>query len=306
MGARLSHQLPIGEVPRVDDSFHGIAEDMRIIAVVVTPFQFFEITIQMLDAHLVEGSDDRTLEQRPNALDAIGVDIAHHPFLGRVAHSFMARVVIRNPEVRLQLIGVNGLSLILDRSMDEPVQGVAFDIGDALDTDLPSTLDGTCDPGLVTLVGMALAFRLATYQCLIYFDDAQERGASEGVVSHGLADAVAQIPGRAVGADAKRSHHLISGDPFLGFAHEVDGREPLAQGKVGIVHNSSDGHAEMVIATQTHSLVPPFDPGDRQVSATQTGNAVGPAEFFQVFPALIVAVETIKQSKEVHWHGSVS
>lgn len=61
-----------------------------------------------------------------------------------------------------------------------------------------------------------------------------------------LADAMAQIPSRPVRADAERAHHLIGRNPFLGFAHEIDGGKPLAMWQVGIVHDGPRRHAELV------------------------------------------------------------
>ena len=71
----------------------------------------------------MECSDYRPLEQAPHALDAVGVDLADNPLLRGVAHGLVYGVVISNPHVGLQLIGVNGLSLILDGSTNEIVEG---------------------------------------------------------------------------------------------------------------------------------------------------------------------------------------
>ena len=129
----LGPQLPIGDVFCVDDSFHGVTEDMGIVAVVESPLQFFEVTVQMLDAHLVEGADNGTLEQAPHTLNAVGMYVTDNPLLGRMAHRLVCSVFILNSEVRLQLIGVNGLSLILGGSADEIMESVTPDIRDSLD-----------------------------------------------------------------------------------------------------------------------------------------------------------------------------
>ena len=143
----LGHQLPIGQDFGVQNAAQCVGEDIRVIPVVETPLQFFQVTIKMLDAHVMECSDNRPLEQTPHAFDAVGVDLADNPLLRGVAHGLVYGVVISNPHVGLQLIGVNGLGLILDGSTNEIVEGSLPDIGDALDSDLASLpLDGTGHP----------------------------------------------------------------------------------------------------------------------------------------------------------------
>ena len=58
----------------------------------------------MFKAHLVERADDRTLEQRPDTLDSVGVHVAHNPLPLRVVYRLMERVVIGNPQVRLEIV----------------------------------------------------------------------------------------------------------------------------------------------------------------------------------------------------------
>ena len=202
----------------------------------------------MLDAHTMECSDNRPLEQAPHALDAVGVDLADNPLLRGVAHGLVLGVVISNPHVGLQLIGVNGLILILNGSMNEIVEGPPPDIRDALDSDLSAVpLDGSGHPGLAFLASRSDIAPLSTYQRFIYFHDTEQGGSVKGIVSHGLADAVAQVPGCFVG-DSQGSVELISTHALFGFAHQVDCQEPLTQWKMGVVHDGSRRDAELIAA----------------------------------------------------------
>ena len=296
----LRHQLPISEIFSVDNAVQRITENMGIVAVIETPFQFLKVSVQVLPAHLVEGSDNRTLEQAPHALYPVGVDLSCHPFLSGVAHSLMPCVVIFNPHVGLQLIGVNRLSLILNGSMDEIMESVALDIGNALDSNLTAIpLDGTGDPSLVALVCMTLAFGAATYQCLIHFHDPEESGSGEGVVSHRLSDAVAKIPGCLV-RDSQSAVKLVRAHTLLGFAHEIDSSKPLSQGQVGVVHDGSRGHAEMIAASLAVPLSASLDSSDRCITTPDTGNPIRPAQAFQMLAAFVIIVETIKQREDIH------
>ena len=44
--------------PDVDDPLQRILDKVRVIPVIESPLQFFEVTIHMLDAHLIEGANN--------------------------------------------------------------------------------------------------------------------------------------------------------------------------------------------------------------------------------------------------------
>ena len=290
----LRHQLPVGQVSGVHDAPESVREDVRIIAVIVTPLQFFQVAIQMLDAHLVERADDRPLEQTPHALNRVGVNLADNPLVLRVLDRLMAGIVILDPDVGFQLIGVDGFGLVPDVALDEAVQGVAADVGDALYPDLPAALDGTGHPGLAFFAPRADVAALATDQRFVHFDDTDQRRSLKRVVTHRFSNPVAQVPGRSVGG-ADGTHELIGRDSFLGLAHEVDCQEPLSQGQVGIVHDGSRGHGELVAATPALPAVVALKLIHVHISATEASNPVGPAGGFQCFAALCIIVKTIHQ-----------
>ena len=50
--------------------------------------------MKMFGADLMVRVDDRVLEQPPDALDAVRVDISAHPFLGLVVNALARRVAI--------------------------------------------------------------------------------------------------------------------------------------------------------------------------------------------------------------------
>ena len=243
----LSHQLPVSKMLGSHNSSQRIPENMGVIAVVVSPFQFLKIFVHMLDAHFVKRAHKRTLEQAPDAFYAVRMNVSHNPFFFGMPHGFMARVVICNADIRAQFIGIYGFCLVFHVALDEIMEGATLDVGDALNANFPIALDGSCNPRLVALVSVAFALHLATYKCFVDFYDSNKRRAFKGIVSHRLADSVAEIPSRFVG-NAKRPLHLVGGNALFGLTHEVDSDKPLAQREVGIVHNGSSRNAELVAA----------------------------------------------------------
>ena len=289
----LGHQTMIGEVPGVHNPAQGIAEDVRVVPIVVTPLQLLKVAVQMLDAHLVESPDNRALEKGPYALDAVGVHIPDNPlFLGVLDH-LMACVLISNPQVGLQFIGVDGFGFIFDGAVDEVMQGVPPDIGDALDPHLPAALDGPGNPRLVTLVGPTLPLGLAAHKGFIHFHDAEQCRAFKRVVSHRFPDAVAEIPSSLV-RDSQGTVKLMGRNSLLGYAHEVDGSEPLADRKVGIVHDGPGRSTEMIAAPKAIPLPTVLDLGYGRIATSNTVNTFRPPERFEVLPALGITVEAVQ------------
>ena len=299
----LSNQFPIGQRSSADDPLQGVLEDVGVVPVVEPPLQLLQVTVEMLDAHFVKGADDGPLEQTPHAFNRVGVNVPDDPFLGGMAHSFMAGVSVSDSNVGLQFVGVDGLGLVPDVALDEAVQGVAADVGDALDPDLSGfALDGTGHPGLAFFAPRADVAPFATDQGFIHFDHPEQSGSGEGIVPHGLADAVAQMPGRLI-AGPQKPLELIGRNSFAGLAHQIGRGEPLAERQVGIVHNGPGGHGEMVITPPAIPLAPVLNWGDFHITAPGAGDPVRPSQFLQPLTALFVTIKTIKQGDEIH--GSV-
>jgi hypothetical protein len=64
-------------------------DQVTLIAPVVAPWVFFQVGLQILLADRVVHATDAALYKAPEALDRVGVDIAHHVDLGRVVDPAM-------------------------------------------------------------------------------------------------------------------------------------------------------------------------------------------------------------------------
>jgi hypothetical protein len=92
--------------------------------------QFVQIGVQMLDAHLVIGTDDGAFKQAPNALNAIGVNVAYNPLLGGVINPTMLSVLILNSPICGHFVCVDRLCIRRGVIFDELLKTafVAFGI----------------------------------------------------------------------------------------------------------------------------------------------------------------------------------
>ena len=231
----------------------------------------------MLDTQTVERPDDGSLEQRPYTLDPVGMDIADDPPFFGVVDCLMPGVGVTDAEVGFEIIGVDGLGLVRDVSLDEFMQGVPLDVGDSLDSDLACLpLNGSGYPGLAFLVSRSYITLLSSDQGFVHFHDAEKSGASEGVIAHRFTDAVAEVPSGSVGG-SEGPLHLVSGHSLLGLAHEVNGGKPLTKRQVGILYDRPSHDAELVAATKTIPLDTALDPAHVHIAASSTANSARPA-----------------------------
>ena len=61
LGGRRAEFNPL----RLDELLDGVTEQEEILTVVEAPFQFTQVGVQTLDAHVMEGSDHSRFEQAP-------------------------------------------------------------------------------------------------------------------------------------------------------------------------------------------------------------------------------------------------
>lgn len=243
--ARLSGQLGICERVCAQKPEKRVSEEIGILPVVEAKLEFIEVSGEMLRADLMVGTDDGPLEQAPNALDAVGVNVATDPFFLAVINRFVAGVFVCDSAICPPFVRHDARCLGSSFLTDEVVKG--FPIVPLLDrqANLPAALDRAEHHRLVpppTLPDMAT---MATDQRLIYFDRPLERDRVRFL--HRLADAVAEIPSRLV-TDAEGALKLIGRDAFPRLAHQVNRREPFRQGEMRVVEDASSGHAELVAA----------------------------------------------------------
>ena len=84
----------------------------------------------------------RAFEERPDALDAVGVDISDDPLLAAVRDRFVPSGVRIEADVGAEFVGVDRLGLVAHGAPDKILKRVFADVGDPLDADPAAALDG--------------------------------------------------------------------------------------------------------------------------------------------------------------------
>ncbi len=252
----------------------------------------------MLHADLVVSTDDRPLQQAPDALNPVRMDIPTNPFLFRVIDALVAGIRIGNSLVGGKLVGVDRLCLGISVIRDELVKRGLVRVGDDLQANLPLPLDGSDRDGLVTTVAAAHAARLAAHISLVNLHDALQKFTVG--VPHGRADTVAEVPRRLIG-DVERALHLEGTDAFLALGHQVDRQKPLGQRKVCVVKNRARRNRKVIVAPVAVELLAGRDFRDDGAVAARAANASRPAKSGKPFAALVVVAVLLDELNEVNF-----
>src|SRR5829696_4860811 len=186
----------------------------------------------MLRADLVVAADDPTLEEGPDVLHRVRVDVGSDVFMGGVVDDLVPSVLVPDALIADPFVGVDGLRLVGHALTDEALEGSLGPVADDAQTDLSAAFGGSDDRRviLVAVVSATGSDTATTDERLVNFHDpAQERLV---VVPHSGADAMREVPGRLVG-HGERPAELPSRHALLRLGEQIDGEEPLPKRQVG-------------------------------------------------------------------------
>src|SRR5947209_3296278 len=116
------NQFLVFKVLRIDESQQHVTKEIRVMPIVETEFKLIKVTVKMLNTDLMIRANDRTLEKRKHAFNAIGVNVAAHVFICAVIHRFVRCVLVCDSIIRLPLVSHNALRLIIQSRLNELVQ----------------------------------------------------------------------------------------------------------------------------------------------------------------------------------------
>ena len=238
----------------------------------------------MFDRDLMERADDRSLQETPDVLHGVSVDVATGILSDGMVDCLMDGIFVSDAPVGSPVVGVDGFGIIMDGFIGESVEGLAAPVWDNFEDDFAVALYGSHNDSLVALAPVAFAPDLATDKGLVDFNDALEFDGRS--VGDSGPDTMAKIPSRLV-RDIERPLQLAGRDSFLGFNHQVDGHEPFVEGQVGVMKHGSSGHGEVVFAILTDELMPLIVAGYLDASTPETRKPIRPPKGFKILPAPI-------------------
>src|SRR5207253_5630472 len=171
-----------------------VTEQEWILPVVVPPYQFIQIGVEMLLADLMIGADDRAFQKAPHALNGVGMHLPPYPFLLRVIDGQVLRVLVSDAFVCLPLVGDDLPCFVVGKLVDEAMQRQASYVRDHAHADITTTLHSTGNDrfvGTVETTSESSAL-LAADEGFIHFDNALEQFRLH--FRHGGSNPMAEIP----------------------------------------------------------------------------------------------------------------
>ena len=289
---------------------------MRVVAVVVLELDLFEVGRKVLDRDVVVRPDDGALEQRPHALDGVGVHVSPDVLLAPVIHGLVHRVLVRHHGgIRGEFVRVNGGYAVGHRVRKERPDGrdVAA-VGDA-EAHLPAPLDRPEHRGLAVprhpatgqetrdwvAVGLRVALLAPVPRLVHLHDGRREREVME--LPHRAPDAVREEPRRLVG-HAEHPLQLVRAHALLGLRDDVGGEQPLGQRQLGVLKHRPGAYREVHRAVEAAERVAPGHAIHAERAALGARHAIRPAHALQEVACCILGAVGADQGREVESLGS--
>lgn len=246
----LTRQLGKRKRVSADQLKHRIPEKERILAVIEPKRELVKVGGKVLDAQMVICTNHAAVEQRPNALDGVRVNVAANPFVREVANRFVPRVLVPASLVRPMLVGIDRFRVVSDYITEKAMDRLSVGSLCYAEPDFATALDraenhrlSTAPASIPARLAVLRVPRLATDVRLVSFHDSRKLR-SVAVVHRG-SNAVAEIPSCLV-AHGEHPLELVGADPLLGLHHQVDGQEPLPKRQVRILKDCSRANRELV------------------------------------------------------------
>ena len=206
----------------------------------------------MFDRNLMKRTDDRPLQETPDVLYGVGVDVATGVLADGMVDCLVTGVLVSDAPVGSPVVGVDGFGFIMDGFFGESMESLATPVCNNFEDDFTVPLNGSHDDGLVALIPMTFTPDLTVNKSLVNLNDALQFDGRRFFDSG--TDTVTEIPSSSV-SHAKGTFHLLSGDALLGFHHHIGRKEPFGQRQVAVMEDGASGHREPEMAVATIQLI---------------------------------------------------
>lgn len=232
-------------------SCYGRAKDVLVEPVVIAKFKLGHVERKILFADLMKRPHHATLEDRPKALDGVGMHSTYHILPLSMVDDLM-RVFLMQLPIAHPLIGDQQAHIIRHGFIHKAGQGFGFHIGNdtsnhialALYRSSHHRLARPCASGAsITVVPMSV-FGFATDKGFIHFNDPAELGRVSG--RHRHTNTMAHIPGGLVGPEPHVAANLQGAHALLARQHQVRDLEPIQQRFIRVLEDRSADMGETI------------------------------------------------------------
>jgi hypothetical protein len=261
---RLSPRMPVQSLgSKISRALNRCSENVAVEAIIIPELELRNVEWHVFGAYLVERADDPALEDRPKALNRLGVDSADNVLMLGVVNCGV-RIGLIEALVANPLIGAEQANLFRYSLVDERDQGRGADVIDDAGDDVALAADsasnnrfsGSGRTGLaVALVPMPV-LRLATDEGFVDLDNAAELGFG---FDEGSADFMAHGMRRTVAAEAHDALNLEGANSLLARQHQMSDAEPLAERLIRILKDCARDMREAIASVRSALIALPFE-----------------------------------------------
>ncbi len=277
------------------------SEYVGIEAIVIAELKLRDVQRHIFGAHFVKCANDAPFEDRPKALDCVGVDRADDILLFAVVNHCVGercrQINVAGPRVRSQQAYFIGNSFPDKFGYARTIDAFQ-DAGDNVALALHGTDDWRFIGGNAALAASFIpvaVFVLAADIGFVHFDNAAELLFR---FDQGRADFVAHTPCRLVAPEAHVAHDLQCTHAFFAGEHKVGDFEPVAERLVGVLKNRASDDREAVAGRAAGSALRALPVPlagmqviDGGIAAARAADAFRPAAGLQVRFAGVVVTD---------------
>ena len=241
-------------------SCYSRAEYVLVESVVVPEFKLRHVQRKILFADLMKRTHHATLEDRPEALDGVGVDCANDVLPLRVIDDFVWILFLQLP-IAHPLIGHQQTHVIRHGFTHEAGQSLSLHVRNdasyhvalALNRSDHNRLPRSRSARAAVSVAVVPVLGLASNECFIHLNNTAQLGR----VSCGqrYADAMAHIPGRLVRTEAHETEDLQGAHALLARQHEMGDLKPIHQRFVRVLVDRARDVREAILYGDRKSVV---------------------------------------------------
>jgi hypothetical protein len=297
--------------------FDSCSKYIVIISVVISELELSDVKMQILPADLVEGSDNSTLQDRPEAFNRVGVNRTDDVLANGVINGLVREAAVQ-PLIAGISVSAEKANAVRDGFTDESLKREPVSAIDNAGDDVSLAFDRANDRSFSGIAAPALSAFLVPMPVFIAtadvgFVNLNDSAEFLDVLNHGGSDLVAHKPSGFVAAKAHVAENLQGAHALLADQHQVRDSIPIFERLIRVLKDCA-GQVREAIALVCASVALPVerhcrDGIDAFGAASRAANAFWPAPHYQISNAIFLSLKQLiklRCGQLVDWLGMLS